>query len=337
MPKYLLEKSLTSNFQTDLAVQNRQITHKSSIKDNYSDFAEAMILKLKSYYSQCERYVNQCLKEFRECLAINEILCSKLSQLIIGEIFLIKKSELSKELERVRSRHLDEHKRVEAERARHEASLKPALGHPNAASELAALNLSEKERQKRNDEDIKTYTSEFRKFVLKFAESFSSELIAKNEFLLLKFDDILTVDEVNRNDTVNEKHSTNELLKRKLMGLSLEDAEPAQLIKRGMGVWKGVERLNLSAAAAAAAGGSASKKQQQRAGSLNLVTITTVKTTLAHRSTEDMCSLYQSEFERLAEENLRKIEASEAELTTSAKKWSEFWEKSIERIHTLHA
>jgi hypothetical protein len=59
-----LEGILTNSelYYKDLAVQNRQITHKGSLKDNYSEFAEAMIAKLKSYYNQCERYINQCLK-----------------------------------------------------------------------------------------------------------------------------------------------------------------------------------------------------------------------------------------------------------------------------------
>jgi hypothetical protein len=289
-----------------------------------------MIQKLKSYYAQCERYVNQCLKEFRECLVIYEILCSKVSNLVIREIFLTNKTELTKELDRVRSKHLEEHKKIEEKRAKHETSLKPALGHPNMANELSALNTAEKERQKTNTEDIRTFATEFRKFVVKYAESFLSELVAKNEFLLLKFDDVLTVDEVNKHDTVNEKHTTNELLKRKLMGLSLEDAEPAQLIKRGSGVWKGVEGFNLSALSKSSGG-------KKRAESVNLVTITTVKTTLAHKSTEDMCAFYHGEFKRLIQDSLKRIEASENELTTSANKWAEFWDKSIEKIHTLHA
>jgi hypothetical protein len=250
------------------------------------------------------------------------------SELIIREIYLANREQLSNELTGLRKKHEEERSKAEASRVRNESALKPSLGHPNTVGQLTALNANELTRQRQWLSEVSGYGETFRRQVQRCCETFCVELASRNETLLLKFDDILTVDEVAKNEAVNEKHPTNELLKRKLMGLSLEDPEPAQLIRRGAGVWPGVDTfLSLRGL----------KKQQQPRMSLNVVTITTLKTTLAHKSCEDTCRLYQTEFKRLAEENLDSIEVSEKELLAAANKWTKFWEESIEKIHKIHA
>ena len=49
-------------FYKDVQYNNRLITRSQSIKDSFSDFAEAMIQKLKSYLKQTSVYHNQSLK-----------------------------------------------------------------------------------------------------------------------------------------------------------------------------------------------------------------------------------------------------------------------------------
>jgi len=41
-------------------------------------------------------------------------------------------------------------------------------------------------------------------------------------------------------EMIPEKHKTNELLKRQMAGVSLEDPEPEPLIKREKGKWNGI-------------------------------------------------------------------------------------------------
>jgi hypothetical protein len=101
-------------FYRDLQQQNRKITRTQSIKVSYSDFAETMIAKLKSYNHQCKIFLNQSLKgllnfkfrkeiveknfniiffkflfylEFRDCLVRYETLCSRMPEIIIKELF----------------------------------------------------------------------------------------------------------------------------------------------------------------------------------------------------------------------------------------------------------
>ena len=113
-----LEGILTNSemFYKDLQLQNRQITHKSSLKESYSEFAEAMIKKLKSYYFQCERYLNQCLKEFRDCLISHEIISANIPRLIIREIFNENKAGLMQDLAEIKRRHHQVHQVLETER-----------------------------------------------------------------------------------------------------------------------------------------------------------------------------------------------------------------------------
>jgi hypothetical protein len=49
-------------FYREVLNQNRQITRPQSIKESFSDFAEAIIAKMKSYMHQCSIYLNQSLK-----------------------------------------------------------------------------------------------------------------------------------------------------------------------------------------------------------------------------------------------------------------------------------
>jgi hypothetical protein len=46
-------------------------------------------------------------------------------------------------------------------------------------------------------------------------------------------------------EMIPEKHKTNELLKRQMAGVSLEDPEPEPLIKREKGKWKGTLKFHI--------------------------------------------------------------------------------------------
>lgn len=103
-------------FYRELQLQNRQVTYKSSLKSSYSEFAESIISKLKSYYSQCDKYRNQSLKEFRECIEYYELLVSQIPDVIIRDLFDERMRELDYETDLTRSRQTDELKRFETER-----------------------------------------------------------------------------------------------------------------------------------------------------------------------------------------------------------------------------
>ena len=74
-------------FYRDLNIQNREITRPNLIKDCYPAFADAMIVKLKSYRSQCSVYLNQCVKEYREALIKYEQACAGLPELFVADLY----------------------------------------------------------------------------------------------------------------------------------------------------------------------------------------------------------------------------------------------------------
>ena len=102
------------------------------------------------------------------------------------------------------------------------------------------------------------------------------------ENLLIKFDDILTVDDVKKYEIIAEKHKTSELIRRQLAGQSLEDPEPAPLIKREKGRWKGIDNYDLFK------NDKDYKKSSANFGS----SINTAKTTLAHKTCSDNSQIF---------------------------------------------
>lgn len=103
-------------FYREVQTQNRHITRPQSIKDNYADFAEAMIQKLKSYFNQCDVYHNQCIRDFKESLVKVEILCSTVPELVVLEIFSRNTQSLNNEIDNLKLKNDENLKRLEEDR-----------------------------------------------------------------------------------------------------------------------------------------------------------------------------------------------------------------------------
>ncbi len=101
--------------------------------------------------------------------------------------------------------------------------LKPTLGHPNNLTILNELDAKEKERQKISGNVIEESTvsmrvsnrgfhitvlfklqflSNFKEVIKEYAKVFQESLIKHHEHLLLKFDDILTIDDVHKHGKI---------------------------------------------------------------------------------------------------------------------------------------
>lgn len=79
-----------------------------------------------------------------------------------------------------------------------ESALRPNLGHPNLADELNHLNQIELKRQEEYSKAINQYLVDLRSIIKKNADQFYKQLSKSNEFLLIKLDDILCVDDVGK-------------------------------------------------------------------------------------------------------------------------------------------
>ncbi len=76
--------------------------------------------------------------------------------------------------------------------------MRPNLGHPNMLDKLSELNEAESKRQTINANEIAQFSGDIVKSMQKNSDKFLKDLTKKHEQLLLKFDDILCVDDVKR-------------------------------------------------------------------------------------------------------------------------------------------
>lgn len=81
---------------------------------------------------------------------------------------------------------------------KNESSLRPNLGHPNMLDTLGALNETERKRQQISDTAIEAYVNELRLKLKTCSEKFLHELGKINENLLIKFDDLLCIDDLKK-------------------------------------------------------------------------------------------------------------------------------------------
>ncbi|RNA29597.1 coiled-coil domain-containing protein [Brachionus plicatilis] len=313
-------------YYRDLHQQNRQITRRASLKDSYPEFAEAIISKLKSYLNQCDVYRNQCLKEFRESVTKFEILSAQMPELVFNEIYVSNQSMIESDVTTLRQNSLEQLAQLDQERKVNDSTLRPALGHPNMQSKLDALNGVELKRQEKQSELSQTFIKELYSKIQLYSNKFIRELAKNNESLLIKFDDILTVDEVMKHETSAEKHATAELIKRHLAGVSLEDPEPEPLIRREKGKWKGVENYDFFK----------NEIESKKVAASLATSINTAKTTLPHKSCSQSAAFFHQKFKKTIEKYLRDAELFEGELKSKEIKWNSYWLSSIKEIKGLY-
>lgn len=106
-------------FYRELQQQNRHPTRPQSIKESYVDFADTMIIKLKSYMAQCDTYHNQCLLEFKDCLAKYEVICATVPELVAKEVFTRSADVIMREFRDVKSRNLENLSKLDVEKVSH--------------------------------------------------------------------------------------------------------------------------------------------------------------------------------------------------------------------------
>ncbi len=77
-----------------------------------------------------------------------------------------------------------------------ESMLKPNLGHPNMRNKLDTLNKKEIDRQATHLRSINEFVEYLKNTISKGSNNFLKDLSNSNESLLIKFDDLLTEDDI---------------------------------------------------------------------------------------------------------------------------------------------
>ncbi|XP_038046309.1 coiled-coil domain-containing protein 180-like isoform X2 [Patiria miniata] len=302
----------------------RPPTRPQAIHETFELCADVVVAKLQSYFIQAEEYHNQCLQEFREQLERLEIYNGRVPPLVIREILdkHLKISETS--LYKVSEGFKKNMGRWDKERSEHKILLRPTLGHPHNRNQLESLCENEDTRRKDYINGVEANTQNLKDSAKSLGSDFVQELASTSERLLLMFDSLLTVDEVEVGRVDPKRLKTSALIRRKKAGLPLEDNEYVPLIKRGSRQWAGIPTDQLN-------------EEKQRPVKPQLTAaVTTGKTTLAHQALVDARDDVFKDYLTAFDKNLADIDCQQEEQLTAEKRWSESWQRSVKKVKDLY-
>jgi len=111
----------------------------------------------------------------------------------------------------------------------HKNLLRPTLGHPQQEEELHSLQTHEEERHLQYLDGVKNHTVEQQELAISQGKAFIERLAKASEQLLLQFDNLLIIDDVEKGRVPATKYPTSELLRRKNANIPLEDREEKEV------------------------------------------------------------------------------------------------------------
>ncbi|XP_022107089.1 coiled-coil domain-containing protein 180-like [Acanthaster planci] len=301
----------------------RPPTRPRAIHETFELCADVVVSKLQSYFIQAEEYHNQCLQEFREQLERLEIFNGRVPPLVIREILGKHLKVLEMSLHKVSEGFKGNMARWDKERAQHKTLLRPTLGHPHNRNQLQSLCENEDTRKKDYTSGVEDNTHKLKDSAKSLGSDFALELASTSERLLLMFDSLLTVDEVEVGRVDPKRLKTSALIRRKKAGLPLEDNEYVPLIKRGSRQWPGIPTDQLT------------DKQRPTKPQLSAA-VTTGKTTLAHQALVDARDEVFQEYLTAFDKNLADIDRQREEQLTAERRWSESWQRSVQKVKDLY-
>ncbi|XP_014340840.2 coiled-coil domain-containing protein 180 [Latimeria chalumnae] len=305
--------------------EKRPVTRPEYLQETFEQCADVLIQKLQSYESQTDSYHSTSLQEFREQLPLFEELVSQVPPLLIKSLLKKHLEKLKVSMTHCRRTFIESFQEWDKAKTENRKQLRPTLGHPDKQAELESLCSQEEERESIQANRILINIQKLQDCVTEHAQEFVSAIATFAEKLLLEFDDVVTIDDVQIGNIEIAKEKTSTLLRRKRAGLQLENTDPKQLVERGSRTWPGVPSSQLST----------NKREQTLVK--ETASITTAKTTLGHFSVVDArdraLMVYKQEFEK----HLAQIEEQKEVLLTSTRRWEDCWRNSVLNIKQLYA
>ncbi|CAH1787861.1 unnamed protein product [Owenia fusiformis] len=303
---------------------SRAVTRPQALQETFEQCADTVITKLESYYKQTDEYHNDCLQEFRSQLVQLEQLVAHVPQLVIKEALKQKLTSASEGQETLAKQFKKKSKKLYSKKVEHENILRPSLGHPHAADELAELCNSEEERRKQYLKNLDEHTKLLQHTAEVHGKEFVETLADITESLLLQYDGLLTVDNVKRGRVEPTKFPTAELIRRKAAGQPLEDDISKQkLCDRGPGTWPGFVCNEL------VAGG---LKGQEKLTE----TLETNSRTLGHIAVIEARDQAYQEYKENFEQTLNDISTEQEKLIVAEDRWKDNWQTSVEKVKQLY-
>ncbi|XP_075041450.1 coiled-coil domain-containing protein 180 isoform X4 [Mixophyes fleayi] len=312
--------------------ERRPIGRPDLLQETFEDCADMLVLKLQSYEEQALEYYNNCLLEFREQLEQVEVLIREVPPLLIETQRREHLEAMQTNIQQARELFTKDLDKWEKTKEELRNLLRPSLGHPDNAQVLENICQQEERRQREETEGIDRNARHLQDCVSESIRRFTASLASLTENMLLKLDEVLTMDDVLPANDCNypaeteiPKQKLSSLIRRRHAGRPLEDSEHQSLIERGSRVWPGISLKD-----------SAEAKGEDTTGCLATASITTAKTTLSHVSTLEARDGAYTKFLQDTEMTLTRIREERTQQHLAAERWEEWWSQSVLKIKELY-
>ncbi|XP_066293451.1 coiled-coil domain-containing protein 180-like [Branchiostoma lanceolatum] len=325
---------------------NRTPTRPENIQSNMDDFADIVVGKLQSYQQQADEYHNACLQEFRQQLTRLEELVADVPSLVVTELLQTHLQTAAASRENIQADFSQRVKGWDTEKQTHENDLRPTLGHPQKAGELKTLCDREDARNLEQLRGIQDNDQALQDCVSQHAQSFVADLSQTGEKLLLLYDNLLTIDDVQTGRIDIEKFPTTTLIRKKQAGVDLNDHEYRPTLPRGSNTWPGIpaddmvlqkppEIKPVTKSGRKTATEKKSKTNQVQKPKTTAA-VSTAKTTLGHSSTVEARNKAYQDYLNKFKLSLSSIADQKDAQLTSETRWTDNWSTSVQKVKDLY-
>jgi len=300
----------------------RTPTRPQAIHENFDLCAEALVQRLMSYKTQAEEYHNSCIQELRSQLQKFSVMLVHLPPLVVQIIVQDQLADLEKERETLESDYQVRVQELERRKNLHQSQLRPSLGHPHNRTEMDTLCASEERRRQEALDGAKQHAEALAKLEAQFASSFIEKLAQTCETMLLQFDAVLSLDDVEVGKVEPKPKSSKRLLREKLAG-GEDDKDKLAPFPSGGTTWEGLPTNELVLEEPV------DKKNRTP-------TVKTVKTTQGHLAVIKSRNKAYEDYKEKFEVRLMAIrEAMNAQIQNE-ERWTRSWKRSINKIKELY-
>ncbi|XP_065068754.1 coiled-coil domain-containing protein 180-like isoform X2 [Rhopilema esculentum] len=300
---------------------SRSATRPSAIHDNFDMCAESMINRLQSYQVQAEDYRNTCIQELRAQVETFGKSLVKFPPLIMSHVYKQYLSAVKRSQETSRRHFATTYESLERQKKENQTLLRPTLGHPGNRNELDKLQASEESRKIAFADLVTSFIRENQEIQSQHAIDFTTSLNDLTLQLLAKFDVYLTKKDIQQGQLIPKPKTEKQLLREKMSAGNSEKTkkdndEPV------LEEWKtlSIDHVLMPGS--------------DESGKCNL--ITTRKVTDAHKAVIEARNFVYKECVKIYRLGMDQIDEESTKFQQEAEKWTENWNRSIQKIKDLY-
>lgn len=301
----------------------RNPTRPQAIHENFDLCAEALGQRLISYRKQSEEYHNSCIQELRAQIQKFSVTLVHLPPLVVRIIVTEQLNDLDKEREILENDYQVRLQELERRKTLHQSQLRPSLGHPHNRNEMDTLCASEERRRQEALDGAKQHAHALAKLEAESASLFIEKLAQTCEVMLLQFDAVLSLDDVEVGKVEPKPKSSKRLLREKMRTSGEDENDKLAPFPSSGTSWEGLPTDELVL-------------EEFGHKKTRTPTIKTVKTTAGHLAVIKSRNKAYEDYKEKFETRLLVIrEAMNAQIQNE-ERWTKSWERSIDKIKELY-